>query len=392
MEGKRVLRSLSLRNVLSFGSDLQTFDLEPLNVLIGPNGSGKSNLLEIINLLRSLPKDLSPTLRDGGGIREWLWKSAPAGSSIEIESVWDHGEKDNFLEHRISIKSDGLSYKIAEEFVGTRTLDGHVFPNHFFNNGKSASEIIDKIRRRAVKLPVGFKADNSVFSQFRDMRRYPGLAFLEEKFAAIRLYRAWNFGPDSAVRAPQRADAPSDFLAEDASNLGLILNSLVIDERVNGEISNRLKVIYEGANDLRVKIVGGYVETHLEEDSRRLIPAVRLSDGTLRYLCLLAILCHPEPPPLICIEEPELGLHPDVITNIAELIIGASAKTQLIITTHSDDLVSALGDVPESVVVCEKGTAGTELERLNPTRLRRWLAKYSLGQIWGMGEIGGNRW
>lgn len=69
------------------------------------------------------------------------------------------------------------------------------------------------------------------------------------------------------------------------------------------------------------------------------IPATRHSDGTLRYLCLLAIMCAPEPPKLICIEEPELGLHPDIPPKVADLLRKASEQTQLIVTTHSDILV-----------------------------------------------------
>ena len=123
-----------------------------------------------------------------------------------------------------------------------------------------------------------------------------------------------------------------------------------------------------------------------------LVPATRLSDGTLRYLSLLAILCHPTPPPVECIEEPELGLHPDILPTIAELLKNASQRTQLIITTRSDALVSALSDTPEAIVVCEPGPDGTQLRRLDRESLSEWLDRYSLGEIWRMGEIGGTRW
>lgn len=122
------------------------------------------------------------------------------------------------------------------------------------------------------------------------------------------------------------------------------------------------------------------------------IPATRLSDGTLRYLSLLLILCHPSPPPLICIEEPELGFHPDVLPTLAELFIEASNRAQFIVTTHSDSLISAFSDVPEAVVVCERTEDGTTLRRLETPKLAEWLNRYKLGELWRMGEIGGNRW
>jgi predicted ATPase len=77
-----------------------------------------------------------------------------------------------------------------------------------------------------------------------------------------------------------------------------------------------LAKLYEGAEDVQFSIDGGNVLLFLEEKGGREIPATRLSDGTLRYLCLLAILLHPDPPPLVAIEEPELGLHPDLLPHV----------------------------------------------------------------------------
>jgi predicted ATPase len=109
-------------------------------------------------------------------------------------------------------------------------------------------------------------------------------------------------------------------------------------------------------------------------------------------LCLLAILCHPSPPPLVCIEEPELGLHPDILPTIARLLQKASEKTQLVVTTHSDILVDALTETPESVVVCEKHEGQTVMQRLEADKLAKWLEKYRLGELWIDGELGGKRW
>jgi predicted ATPase len=105
------------------------------------------------------------------------------------------------------------------------------------------------------------------------------------------------------------------------------------------------------------------------------------------------VLCHPEPPPLVCLEEPEIGLHPDILPTVAELLIQASERCQLIVTTHSDILVSALTERPESVLVCEHDGDGSRLTRLQADKLKVWLDKYhSLGELWRMGELGGTRW
>ena len=130
-----------------------------------------------------------------------------------------------------------------------------------------------------------------------------------------------------------------------------------------------------------------------EKGLENAIPATRLSDGTLRFMALLAILCHPEPPPLVCIEEPELGLHPDVIPLIAELLKSASQRTQIVVTTHSKALIDEFSDDPESVVVCERTPDfGSKFERLSETDLELWLERYQLGELWQKGQIGGTRW
>jgi predicted ATPase len=75
------VRSLTARNLLSFGEQPTTVELKNLNVLIGPNGSGKSNLIEVLGLLQSAPKELAAAIGKGGFIDEWLWKGSKTGSS-----------------------------------------------------------------------------------------------------------------------------------------------------------------------------------------------------------------------------------------------------------------------------------------------------------------------
>ncbi len=94
----------------------------------------------------------------------------------------------------------------------------------------------------------------------------------------------------------------------------------------------------------------------------------------------------------MCLEEPEIGLHPDMLRTLAALLIDASARMQLVVTTHSDALIDALNDNPQVVVVCEKKAGATTLRRLTKEELEAWLSKYTLGELWRSGEIGGNRW
>ena len=231
----------------------------------------------------------------------------------------------------------------------------------------------------------------SILSQRKDPDRFPEITYLGKVFSQIYFFRNPNFGHRSPLRGPQPADLPTSFLMENGGNLGMVLNDLLNRPATKRVVLEHLRRFYDSVEDVTTKVHAGVVETLFHERGlREAIPATRLSDGTLRFLSLLTILCHPTPPPLVCIEDPELGLHPDVLPLVAELMIDAAQRTQLIVTTHSDILVSALSSVPECIIVCEKDDRGTRLRRLEPDRLREWLEKYSLGELWRMGETGGN--
>ena len=233
--------------------------------------------------------------------------------------------------------------------------------------------------------------NQSILQQRKEPQLYPELYYLSEILPTVRIYDDFDVRQYSQVRQGQNPAAAGDFLEPDASNLGIIFVNL--PGKVKQEITTKLKDVNADAEELLAKIEGGIIRVSLQEQGlySPTFPA-RLSAGTLRYLCLLLILCHPTPPPLICIEEPEIGLHPDVIHIVADLLVEASQRTQLIVTTHSDALVSALSRHPEAIIVCERFDSGTQLKRLDPDQWKVWLEKYSLGDLWRRGDLGGTRW
>lgn len=405
MDDKRVFQTLRLKNLLSYGPDGREIDLKPLNVLIGPNASGKSNMMEALGLLRATPSDLTAPVREGGGIGEWLWKGAATPPVAEIEVVVAYPEGVQPLRYRLCFTMTGQRLEVVDEAVeNTEPLVNYpdVYFFYRYQNGRPALNVRTKLQEPAGTnkgrsqrrlQQADLSPHQSVLSQRKDPDQYPELTYLNNLFSSVQLYREWNLGRYTAPRLPQRADLPEDFLLEDASNLGLVVNSLQHHGQTKHSIITRLQELYEGVSDITTRIQGGTVQLFVHEKGlREPIPATRLSDGTLRYLCLLTILLHPSPPPVICMEEPELGLHPDIMPKLAELLIAASRRTQLIVTTHSDELVSALSEVPEAVLVCERDEGGSRLRRLDPEPLKVWLEKYSLGDLWAMGELGGTRW
>lgn len=393
-----LIRRLTLQNFLSYGPEGVSVDLLPLNVLIGPNGSGKSNLLEALAILRATAKDLQGAIREGGGIDEYIWKGANSGDEAIIDVLID--DPNTFLTDRIlyviRLARKGTRLDVSGEGIQgvmrTPNAEIEVAPAFLYSGGAGVlrSQVEDEAPLTLTHEDL--KAGQSILSQRRDPERYREITFLADHFASIALFREWNFGARTPARLPQPTDLPTDFLLPDASNLGLMLHDLSQTSAKREELIHYLRQFYEHARFISTRIQGGPLQLYIEEEGGRLIPASRLSDGTLRFLCLLAILCHPSPPPVIGIEEPDLGLHPDILPTVADLLRKASERTQLFVTTHSDALISALSDVPESVLVCERMPNGTVMERLDAERLSVWLKDYSLGEIWRMGEIGGNRW
>ena len=389
------LQRIDLKNVLSFGPETDGLDLHPLNLLIGPNGSGKSNFIEAISLMRAAPSEFSKVTRKGGGVAEWIWKGNADGAAC-IDWVISYPQGPRALRHRIAFGSAGQGFALIDERLENAVAQHRQPVVRFYYRPQPGKHVVSvrvqlELRERILSQD-DLETDRSILAQRRDPDIYPELAWVARNYDRIRLYREWTFGRHAVFREPQKADLRNDMLEEDFSNLGLFLNRIKTRHpQASRAILDGLADLYDGISDFNVLIEGGTVQVFFTEGDF-VIPATRLSDGTLRYLCLLTILCDPDPPPLICIEEPELGLHPDVLPKLADHLLEASNRTQLIVTTHSDVLVDAMSDHPEAVVVCEKHHGSTEMSRLSADDLKMWLEKYRLGELWIRGELGGTRW
>ena len=394
------MHRIKLENILSFGPEAQELELKPLNVLIGPNGSGKSNLIEVIGLLRAAPSDFTVPMREGGGIDNWIWRGERGATKARVEVLvknpYAYLDKQP-LRYSLEFGPSFLDPLSLEEEIGEveRTEQGKDTSERYLERRFDEATLAyrdERGRRSQRKLTfTDMKSDQSILSQLKDPTHYPELTHLGNRLAGIDLHREWSFGRNTPPRLPQKADLPNDLLAEDGRNLGMVLNRLEGHPKAKEQLLTTLRDLYRGIEDYYVQVEAGSVQVFLKEGTVQ-IPATRLSDGTLRYLCLLAILCNPTLPPLVCIEEPELGLHPDILPGLADLLRKTSERCQLIVTTHSDTLVDALTETPESIVVCEKENGQTKLNRLDKDDLSHWLEKYRLGELWTSGELGGNRW
>ncbi len=396
---EQCLKKLRVKNLLSFGKEGIEIEFQPLNVFIGANGSGKSNFIEILKLIRSLPTDLASYIRNSGGIGDIIWKGDPKEEGLIDLTVKPNHPQSRPTHHRLSIAAKGQSFEISDEVIDNNeqlnesTEDVELFYHYDKGRPKIASFGSDQRIIRPFGRGEELDIRQSILSQRKDPVFYPELGHLSSMYNEIRVYNDWCFGSNSSVRKPQKTDLPEDFLLETGENLGLVLNDIEHQTRGRENIQHYMNELFEDYEDYSIKIHAGTVQVCLKEKGLLSpVPANRLSDGTLRYLSLLAILCHPKPPQIICIEEPELGLHPDMIGQIAQLAVEASSRTQLFVTTHSEIFIDALSDYPSSIFIVEKINGESKIHQEDSQQIAKWLESYTLGQLWRKGEIGGNRW
>ena len=411
-----LFKSLHLKNILSFRDT--ELDIGPMNILIGPNASGKSNLIETLALLQAIPSDLAGFFRRNGPILDWIWKGDAVPSinsdSAEILAVLDNpagmreAEKELTYDLQLAANNDRLQV-ISEKLENIRPYEtyqanpyyyflvengyGRISARRSYDDGGSDHQGESKDGLPTRLTPDNFSPTRSVMSQIRDPINLPVMTQTAHRLSTMRIYRDWDMGRDSPARKPQATDDDIDFLDEDFKNIALVVSDLQT-RGLETFIDNNINRFYQAYEGLRSRVHGGTIQLVANETGMRsAIPATRLSDGTMRFIALLVILCHPQPPELICIEEPELALHPDAMPLLADLLRHASERAQIVITTHSPDLVDQFTVEPDAVVVCERGFDGdTQFQRLSEDSLKDWLTDYRLGEIWKKGVIGGNRW
>ena len=429
VEGREpFLRRLRVRGLLSFGPDTPEFEFSPLDVLIGANAAGKSNFLEANRLLAAAPTDLAGALRRGGEVADWLWKGEGAASSATLsaevgpypetgrtlyydlefaggddgrlvvsderieEAPSDSASADNREERFLYGTVDGVPVLRATERheaggwpeegaqVGEPTLT--MFPSQAETEQREQGQGLVRLRGEAIR------PDESVLSRHRDLEPYPELSWLARQLGRIEIYGARPVGPDAPARRPQPVDLPGDRLLPDASNLASVWRE--IERRQPGRPDDLLRRFLPRWERLSTRESGGKVECLFHEFGLEdPIPATGAADGVIRFITMLAALVAPSPPSVLCLEHPETGLHHDHMLQFGGLLADACERMQVLVTTHSEFLVSEFTTRPEAVIVCEREDHGTALRRLDPEVMEQWPEEGSLGDLWCMGALGG---
>ena len=307
------LKSLRLDNFLSFPPGSEVVELMPLNVLIGPNGSGKSNFIEAIELLRATPTNgFSNAIRYGGTATEWLWKGEQSGENsnavIHAFILGNERIKISWLDYLISFSTSGHGTEITQEILNGQVKSKQK-KTEFYKFGESNANITiwDEEKNGYSKRRISrerLSLNESILSQRKDTDRYPELAWLGGQFQKIQTFREWSFGRSSILRRQQAADLPIDVLEPNCSNLALFLNHLEHTD-AGAELNHYLSRFLPRYKYLSTRTFGNMIQFYLHEVGLKSpIPSTRLSDGTLRFVAILALLVSPNPPLLYAWKNP----------------------------------------------------------------------------------------
>ncbi len=404
----KTVQAQAYRN-LEFDS---AFALDNLNILIGANGAGKSNLLEMIAFLPD-------ALRNGLPQTFKRRRSATSVVNIDLEFPVEMKLGWRFSGDPILTRHIDLDYHLTIEVddrgafsVKRETLEEtqprysseHTPYKHLdFAYGRGAAtpwvdgrpgglQRVDangltEDLKSAQKLALGALSSSKV---------YPVLEYVREQILSWTFYNANDMDVRAIKREPTEIDALQKTLAPDGRNLGMVLyNLLQADEGDFAENLERiLRSLYSNHHLLKFPLIDS---THFElrwqfDRPRKPLNFDQVSDGTIRMLCWIAVLTNPRPPALICIDEPELGIHPAWLPILADLAREAAYQTQVIISTHSPDLLDEFTSEADKVIVCSQDEQGyATFARLDPGALQEWLEHYRLGQMFRSGhpELGG---
>ncbi len=330
---------------------IRELDLElgPLTVLVGPNASGKSNTLDILCFIsHALRRDLDSAVTARGGIVA-IRRSGFKGN-VEVGF---RAEKGGFrIDYGFVLGSRSGIYYIKREYGAVTPADRNEEPVEFeVMNGRllkprelteerlETTEIALPMLRR-VLFRVARSGDNPIG---RATQTYHDVSEVVRSISDIKLYRLF---PDE-MRRPQ---IPRDRaqLNEKGSNLASVLRDMMKRKAPYlGEIKSALGHVVPGLSDLRIKQVGGFLVVKLRHNvaggrSRTTFYLSQESDGTVRLLGLLTALYQDNPPLLMGIEEPDLTIHPGALSVLAEIMEEATLRAQVLVTTHSPDLIDHL--------------------------------------------------
>jgi predicted ATPase len=308
-----------------------------LTTIVGPNGSGKSNLYKSLMLLAACARgDFAKVMASEGGMPSALWAGPRRKGSVRMT---------------FGIRLDQWLYDVE---CGLPTIDDAALPNDPIIKLETVGLIqptrapVTMLKRsgpgvwmrnrqgRMTDYPLNIFATETALAALQNPDQFPELAAIVNAFRGWRFYHHFRTDRDSPIRMPQVAVC-TPTMSSDGVDLAATLQSVIsisdgyeIRAAIEEAFPGSALEIFEQRSRLEVglRVPGLY----------RPLNSTELSDGTLRYLCLIGALLSLRLPALVVLNEPETSLHPDLLRPLARLIHRASQRTQVWVITHSDAL------------------------------------------------------
>jgi predicted ATPase len=362
-----------------------------LNVITGANGSGKSNLYRALRLLAdSASGRVISSLAREGGLESVLW-AGPEHLGAAVRSG-GHPVQGTVRSGPISLQlgfaSDDFSYLIdlglpTRNESSAFNLDPEIKREVVWSGPimRSASMLV-KRKRAMVELRGSSSGDSwepfesalrpyeSVLTEVLDPVRAPELVAVREQIRSWRFYHQFRIDTDSAVRQSQ-IGTRTPVLDADGRDLAAALQT-IIEIGDADSLHAAIKDAFPGSR-LQVVETRGRFDLELQAHGLlRPLSAAELSDGTLRYLLLVAALLSPRPPSLMVLNEPETSLHTDLLPALARLIARASQHTQIVVVTHARELTDALTSGGAQPLCLLKDFGATTVEGLHALDQPPW--------------------
>ncbi len=338
-------------------------ELRPLNVLVGPNGAGKSNFVGAFGLLGAIVRGrLQVTVAEAGGAAPMFFGDPARTERIRLR-----------LDFGVNGYEVELGYGANDQLFFARercTFQGDWKGDHANFLGAGGAES---------RLPAAAEERSVPFYCYNIMLGWG-------------TYHFHDTGRTAAMKRKQKVD-DNMRLRENASNLAPFLYRLqqsdldsyrriVSTIRLVAPFLEDFVLVPDRINSDVIQLEWRHSEIDAYFDARS------LSDGTLRFICLATLLLQPDPPSLIVIDEPELGLHPFAITQLADLFRAVTTQDrQLLVSTQSVTLLNQLD--PQDIVVTEQRDGESFFTQLDPDKLKVWLDDYAIGELWEKNVLGG---
>lgn len=415
-----------------------TADLGRLTVVIGANATGKSSLLDCLQLMTwavafplddaiSLSGGMDSILSAGRATDELHWKLVfrkPTDNPI-----WNASPLDPQMSYVYEVKIKratfaGQPIPVYELLSTKEPYSGYDAPLKFMEATPGRTMIYDPQDRKLVpfdqtadKAPMLFPTENKGpltpeeaktpekvseesrnlnLSKMRFYNEYPIPSWSRTLLSSLMFYTGFHVGSGSKLRSEAAEIKPVVSLSKDGDNLGTVLHEMFTraSYRSSAEtLKDLLKVAYPSFDDIFTESTFGapprVVVRVKETGLHKLMELWDLSDGLLRFLCLATALLNPSPPPFVAIDEPEVGLHPKLLPIVGDIIKMASEKTQVLVTTHSPELLNCF-DLDDVAVMVRDDNKVSWNRPSSRDSLRVMLANVtgdSLGDLHRSGEL-----